>query len=110
MVVAFNVEGKLHCARQEKMVIDIFGSWHAFTTFAAVDLRDTHLPSVLVRRGDMLINNIVLEQDGKIPFAVFDKLRKSHEIDVTALSVSATQNGGVYRSYVLMRLNRADAS
>ena len=48
-------------AGKKKQVIDIFGSWHAFSTFAAVDLRDSHLPSILVRPGDMLINNIVLE-------------------------------------------------
>ena len=77
---------------------------------AAVDLRDSHLPSVLIRPGDMLINNIVLEQGGKIPFAAFDQLKHRFGIDVTALSVSATQNGGVYRSYVLMRLNRSEAS
>ena len=93
---------------KKKEVIDIFGPWHGFTSFAAVDIRDTHLPSVLVRPGDILINNVVLEKDGKIPFAAFDRLRNRFEIDVTALSASATQNGGVYRSYVLMRLNRSE--
>lgn len=97
-------------AGKKKQVTDIFGSWYAFTTFAAVDLRDTHLPSILVRPGDILINNIVLEQGGKIPFAAFDQLKHRFGIDVTALSVSATQNGGVYRSYVLMRLNRSETS
>ena len=111
MVVAFNVEGKLHCARQEqKNVINMFGPWHAFSTFAAVGLRDTQLPSVLVSRGDILIANIVLEQNEKIPYTVFDRLIKDHRIDVTGLSVCNTQGGGVYRSYVLMRLNRADAN
>ena len=93
-----------------KMVIDIFGSWHAFTTFAAVDLRDTQLPPVLVPRGDILIANFGLEQNGNIPYTVFDHLIKDHDIDVTGLSVCNTQSGGVYRSYVLMRLNGADAS
>ena len=92
---------------KKKRVIDIFGSWHAFSTFPVVDLRDTQLPPVLVPRGDMLIANIVLEQNESIPYTVFDRLIKDHGIDVTGLSVCNTQSGGVYRSYVLMRLNRA---
>ena len=75
-----------------------------------MDLRDTQLPSVLVPRGDILIANFGLEQNGNIPYTVFDQLIKDHDIDVTGLSVCNTQSGGVYRSYVLMCLNRADAS
>ena len=55
---------------KKKNVIDIVGPWHAFSTFAAVDLRDTQLPSVLVSGGDILIANIVLEQNETIPYTV----------------------------------------
>ena len=50
--------------------------------------------------------NVELDGDDRIPFNVFDELSSKHGLDMTAISVSKTHFGGLYRAYVLMRANR----
>jgi hypothetical protein len=59
------------------------------------------MPLVVRNNADVLIANVQLEND-RIPFHVFDSLRLKHGIDVTALSVSQTHYGNLYRAFVLM--------
>ena len=56
---------------------------------------------MLVPRSDVLLMNVELEADDKIPFSVFDALRTGFDIDVSAISLSYTQGGGLYRAHVL---------
>jgi hypothetical protein len=56
---------------------------------------------VICYRADVLIANVELEK-GRIPFTVFDSLRRAHGIDTTSLSTSQTHYGNLYRAYVLM--------
>ena len=62
---------------------------------------EVDMPPVVVPVADVLEYNFDLEE-GKIPFKVLDALRTTHGIDATALSVSRTALGNVYRAHVLM--------
>ena len=44
---------------------------------------------------------MLLDCDSKIPFQVFDVLRMEWNIDVTAISLSLTHRGNIYRAHVL---------
>ena len=57
-------------------------------------------PDITVRKADFL-EMITLETLGQIPYTALDKLRREHNIDVTALSLSQTHSGGLYRAHVL---------
>ena len=59
------------------------------------------VPSVRVPRDDVLLMNVELDADLQIPFSAFDALRKTHAIDVSAISVSSTHRGNLYRALVL---------
>ena len=50
---------------------------------------------------DVLLMNVVLDADSHIPFKAFDALRTDHGIDVSAISLSLTQQGNCYRAHVL---------
>ena len=45
--------------------------------------------------------NVELDADNQIPFSVFDALRTEYDIDVTAMSLSLTHRGDLYRAHVL---------
>ena len=66
------------------------------------DAIDTKLPGVLVPV-DKVWDIFEFDDDGYIPFAVFDILRYKHGVDVTAISMSQTHRGNMYRAHVLMR-------
>ena len=87
---------------KKKDTIDIFGRWQPNHDLSQREAADVTLPMVLCRHDDVLFSNMVLEEDNRIPFRVFDALRMLHGIDVTALSVSQTRYGNLYRSHVLM--------
>ena len=70
-----------------------------FDSINAEERREFALPDCLVQKSDILMQNIELEND-KLQFKVFDTLRAEHNIDCTALSVSQTQGGNAYRTYV----------
>ena len=92
---------------RRKEVVDIFGPWETFASLQ-VDRADKFcLPPILVRREQTLMINVELDGDDRIPFNVFDELSSKHGLDMTAISWSRTQFGGLYRAYVLMRANRA---
>ena len=59
------------------------------------------LPGVLVQKSDILIINVDLDTD-KVPYEVFDRLRREYHIDVASISISATLGGNAYRAYVQM--------
>ena len=62
----------------------------------------TRLPSVLVPI-DKALEIFDFDDDGYIPFVVFDMLLSKHGIDVTAISMSQTHRGNMYRAHALMR-------
>ena len=59
------------------------------------------IPPVLIPRSWVLLINVELE-DGRIPFAAFAELRVTHDVDTTALSMSCTHYGNIYRAHALM--------
>ena len=95
---------------RRKQVADVFGPWHPLDSCSADEVRNVELPPVLVARGNVLMINVELEGGDRIPFKFFDELRTTHNIDVSALSLSSTHNGDLYRSYVLMRLADMDGA
>jgi hypothetical protein len=88
-------------AGRKAKIVDLFAVWKPVTSFKAADLAGCLLPQTMVSLAAVLIPSVVMEE-GQIPFAVFDTLRNNHAIDLTALSVSQTQRGNVYRNYCLM--------
>ena len=50
---------------------------------------------------DVMFMNVELDSDSQIPFSVFDALRTMHRIDVSAISMSLTHRGNLYRAHVL---------
>ena len=95
---------------RRKQVTDIFGPWKSLDSCSADEVRHIELPPVLVAPGSVLMINVELEGGNKTPFKIFDALRTKHEIDVSALSLSSTHNGDLYRTYVLMRLSDMDGA
>ena len=73
-------------------MIDIFGPWRPL---------DAHQLGDLGYHKTVLLINVELEA-GRIPFAAIDELRSKHGVDTTALSMSSTHYGNVYRAHVLM--------
>ena len=88
---------------RKKDIVDIFGQWRPFSELIVKEAGEVDMPPVVVPVADVLEYNFDLEE-GKIPFKVLDALRTTHGIDTTALSVSRTALGNVYRAYVLMHL------
>lgn len=86
---------------KSKQVMDIFGPWEPYEHLSHREASGYALPLVICNRADVLIANVEFEQ-GRITFPVFDSLRLAHGIDTTALSVSQTHYGNLYRAYVLM--------
>ena len=86
---------------KKKQVVDIFGPWQPFAELTANEAAHFELPPVVLHSHAILARNVELEEH-RIPFTVYDELRMSHGIDVTALSVSQTSTGNLYRNYVLV--------
>ena len=59
------------------------------------------LPSIRLPRDDILLMNVEVDNDGHIPFSAFDALRTQYGIDVSAISLSWTHRGNLYRAHVL---------
>ena len=91
---------------KKKEVLDIFGPWRLMGSVPADEALNYNLPPVVVRREQVLMINIELDGDDRLPFHVFDELNAKHAVDCTAISISRTHHGGLYRAYVLMRLDR----
>ena len=58
-------------------------------------------PSMNVARDGVLLMNVELDADSQIPFTALDALRTEYAIDVTAIPLSVTHRGNVYRAHVL---------
>ena len=84
---------------RKALTLDIFAAWRPLDSLKIEERREFALPDCLVKKSDLLMQNIELEND-KLQFKVFDSLRAEHNIDCTALSVSQTQGGNAYRTYV----------
>ena len=81
-------------------VIDIFGPWEQYDELKVETAASASVPSVRVPRDDVLLMNVELDADLRIPFAAF-ALRNTHGIDVSAISLSLTHRGNLYRAHVL---------
>ena len=81
---------------------DIFAPW---TALAERKLRagDVVLPPVIISANQVLAGNVSLDEDGCIPFDIFDRLQADHGIDVSGLSLSRTARGNLYRAHLLMK-------
>ena len=85
---------------RKRLLVDLFGDWATFDTLMISDAELLNSPDIAVQKADIL-EVITLETLGQIPFTALDKLRREHNIDVTALSLSQTHSGGFYRPHVL---------
>ena len=85
---------------KKRMVVDLFGDWVPFDTLTIAEAQLVDFPDITMRRADIL-DVITLTGQGKIPYTALDKLRREHMIDVTALSLSQTHSGCLYRAHVL---------
>ena len=89
--------------REKAKVVDIFGSWKPYDTLGLADAGSAKLPNNRVSRADILLMNVELDSESQIPFSAFDHLRNEHNIDVSAISLSLTHRGNLYRAHVLQR-------
>ena len=79
----------------------MFGPWVQYDELKLGAASSASVPSMLVQRSDVLLMNVVLDADSEIPFSAFDALRTEYAIDVSAISLSLTHRGGIYRAHVL---------
>ena len=91
---------------RRKEVVDIFGPWEKHSALDVERAREVSLPKILIHRDQALLINVELDADKRLPFSAFDELSSKYALDCTAMSVSRTHFGGLYRTYVLMRANR----
>ena len=84
---------------QKPLVVDAFAPWIPLEclTVEEAQAAEACLPGVLVQKSDILIINVDLDTD-KVPYEVFDRLRREFHIDVTSISISATLGGNAYRA------------
>ena len=82
-------------------VIDLFGPWVQYDEQNLETAAYVTVPCVKVQRADVLLVNVHLEDNSQIPFQVFDVLRTEWNIDVSAISLSLTHRGNIYRAHVL---------
>ena len=88
-------------AAKKRKVIDVSGAWRGLASVALRDAIDTALPGALVPV-DKVFEIFGFDDDVDIPYAVFDMLRSKHGIDVTAISMSQTHRGSMYRAHALV--------
>ena len=84
-------------------VEDIFGVWLPSGSVAVNVLGNFSLPSSLVEPVDILHSFPECNDEGGIPYEVFDVLRREHNIECTGMNATASRAGQQYRHYVLMR-------
>ena len=82
-------------------VIDIFGPWEPYGELRLQTAAAADVPEVRVPRSDILLMNVELDADSRIPFAAFDALWTTHAIDVSGVSLRLTHRGNLYRAHVL---------
>jgi len=85
----------------KKKVVDLFGEWTKYEQLSNDAANKVDLSPVLIVGKAVLLYNFIFA-DRVIPYAVHDQLRNRHGIDVTALSVSLTHHGNLYRAAVLL--------
>ena len=90
-----------HRGGRSAQVADIFGKWRPLNDLTVSEGAEFTLPAVVIETRNVLAQNVELDEE-RIPFAVFDKLRKEDGVDVTGFNLSMTANGNTYRSYVLL--------
>ncbi len=89
-------------AHRKKRILDVFGSWGPMEERGLVDHIGTALPSPIVPVASLLEYSFELRDNDKVPYDVLDRLRRTHSIDVSALSWSLTAEGNRYRSHCLL--------
>ena len=85
----------------KRKVVDIFGPWEQYDNLQLETASNITLPSIRLPRDDILLMNVEVDNDGHIPFSAFDALRTQYGIDVSAISLSWTHRGNLYRAHVL---------
>ena len=85
--------------------MDMFGPWAQYDELNLETAAWVVAPSVRVPRDDVLLVNVELDSNSQIPFSAFDALRTAHGIDVSAISLSMTHRGNIYRAHVLQTVS-----
>ena len=83
--------------------IDIFGSWTPVAKMQLKDLYGHKLPDPLASLALVMDANFEMTENNELPYDTLDTLRVRHRLDVTALSLSQTTRGNLYRAYVLQK-------
>ena len=88
-------------------MIDIFGPWEPYDGLTLESAANAELPEVRVLRADVLLANVQLDEQSRIPFKVFDKLRTTHDVNVSGFSSTtyiADDRGNLYSIYIMKAL------
>jgi hypothetical protein len=88
---------------RRKEIRDIFGPWHAADSVPLANLPP--LPPSLISPALVIVWGFELSSEHEIPFGVFDQILAC-DIDVTALSISSTARGNLYRVHRQLRSTR----
>ena len=94
-------------AGKKAKVIDIFGPWEQYDALTLESAANAELPEVRVLRADVLLANVQLDEQSRIPFKLFDKLRTTHDINVSGFSSTtyiADDQGNLYSIYIMKAL------
>ena len=86
---------------KKSKVVDIFGPWEQYDNLKLETASNISLPSMRLPCADILLMNVEVDEAGCIPFSAFDALRTQYGIDVTAITLSWTHRGNLYRAHVL---------
>ena len=82
--------------------MDLFGVWSAAESWTLDELRVAPLPPAVLDPAAVLETVAELSSDGTIPHHILGTLRRTHGLDMTALSLSSTSLGNAYRQCVLL--------
>ena len=85
---------------RRKDVRDIFGPWHAADSVPLANLPP--LPPALIEPKNVLVWGFEFDKSNLLPFSLFDQIL-GFDIDVTALSISSTARGNLYRVHRQLR-------
>ena len=85
---------------RRKDVRDIFGPWHAADSVPLANLPP--LPPALIEPKTVLVWGFEFDESNLLPFSLFDQIL-GFDIDVTALSISSTARGNLYRVHRQLR-------
>ena len=84
----------------------MFGPWVPYDELKLGAASSASVPNMLVPISDVLLMNVALDDASQIPFSAFDALLREHAVDISAISLSLTHRGNIYRAHVLQSASK----